>query len=262
MKKGFLSAIVTVGVLGAWAGADAQITLLQTFEGLVSTGYVAIINNGLDFNGYYVGTTSVTSPIRFYNEDFSVRTSVNISVPNGYKISSVSCVSEKIFNADSKLEFIVTFDRSTTTTDEHNSNYIMRLYDESGSVLKDFGTAYIFSAGIALTSTGHYRLHVFKYEYAIDGATKYYTDIYSLPGKKEVSSTSSPPQIKERQELAYKLKEGETATMKIYNIKGQVVETKTIDHTFNKILLNTARYPRGTYIYKINDKNATKFVLR
>jgi hypothetical protein len=260
MKKGFLSAIVAVGVLGM-GGADAQITLLQTFEeSITPTNYYTSAQQ-TDFDGFVSGT-------RIYNEDFSVRASFNISAPSGYQFANIQCVSEKIFNTDSKLEFLVSFIKTPiTTTAEMSSYYWMRLYDENGNILKDFGTTYMFTPTLVALSNGNYILLVQKTEQITtnpDNTTtiKYKTEVYSLPGKKEVSSISSPPQIKERKELAYKLKEGETATMKIYNIKGQVVETKTIDHTFNKILLNTARYPRGTYIYKINDKNATKFVLR
>ena len=263
MKKSFLSVMLAVGVFSV-GGAEAQITLLHTFEGVVSPGGVLVDSGGnyygavtvgsvtsTDFNGYYnitrYDTYPYTSQLRFYNEDFSIRALVNI---NGY-VSSVSCISEKIFNTDGKLEFIVTSRGSEGYGD------FVRLYDENGNVLQNFATVgTALGAGLHLTSGGNYRLHVIRQ----NDDYKSYTDIYSLPGKKEVSVLPQPK--RETRALAYKLKEGETATMKIYNIKGQVVDTKLIDHTFNKILLNTARYPRGTYIYKINDKNAKKFTLK
>jgi hypothetical protein len=58
--------------------------------------------------------------------------------------------------------------------------------------------------------------------------------------------------VKKATELAYKLKPGETATMKIYDARGRLIETKQVDYVFNKILLNTTNYSRGVYVYEIN----------
>jgi hypothetical protein len=179
MKKNVLLAIILLfGFVGA------QINFLHTFEGYfypnTNSYNLADENLNVCYSLY-----PASNPIKIYNEDFSERTSVNIQVPDGYQISNMSCLSEKIFNTDSKLEFIVVFSSSNTG----NQKNIMRLYDENGNVLKDFGTSYSINAYLHLTSNGDYRLYAIRYD-ASTSPSKYYTDVYSLPGKKEVMPNS------------------------------------------------------------------------
>lgn len=53
--------------------------------------------------------------------------------------------------------------------------------------------------------------------------------------------------------LPYKLNQGETSVMRIFNMNGQLIETKRIDYVFDKIMLNVSNYAKGTYIYEVNN---------
>jgi hypothetical protein len=95
------------------------------------------------------------------------------------------CLSEKIFNTDNKLQFILVFSSQNTG----NQRSIMRLYDENGNVLKEFGTSYSMITSLYFTSNGDYRLQVVRVDASVT-PNKYYTDVYSLPGKKDVTPNS------------------------------------------------------------------------
>ena len=40
--------------------------------------------------------------------------------------------------------------------------------------------------------------------------------------------------------------------MNIFNTKGQLIEAKQIDFSFDKILLNISNYSKGVYLYEVN----------
>lgn len=223
MKKIIILATVFVVVFG---NANAQIELLHTFEGRVlplelqSKSYRGIAYDGAvgDLKGFVSKDRNV---IKIYNEDFSLQKTIKL--PNS---SEWIFVSKRIFNTDDKIEILG--DR--------------KLYDEDGNLIRDFGSnAYIY-----LTKNNEYRLILEKDNNELQTTV---TEIYSLPGKINLTSTSI---VKKTTDLAFNLRPGEVATMKIYNVKGQLIDTKQVDYVFNRILLNTTNYRKGIYVYEIN----------
>ena len=97
------------------------------------------------------------------------------------------------------------------------------------------------------------------------------TEIYSVPGdpsaydagNTSVDSFSSPyPNPANTYiTLPYKLNEGEFAVMNIFNINGQLIETKKIGYDFDKILLDVSGYAKGMYIYEVKNVS-NKFVVK
>ncbi|MDR0304433.1 MAG: hypothetical protein LBH98_06680 [Chitinispirillales bacterium] len=240
MKKTYyFSTFILFTLFGA---ADAQINLLHTFENVKNFNYYV----NTDFKGYVIDN-------KIYNEDFSLRKSIDIPSLDGYKFS-ISEVSEKIFNLDNKLEFLVYF-----SNNELPNKTTLRLYNEDGNMLKDFGAAEINISGkLHLMSNGNYVLIVNKGNYIVDYELFSQYEIYSLPGKGNTVSTQI---VKKSTELAYKLRPGETATMKIYDVRGRLIDTKQVDYVFDRILLNTTNYSRGAYVYEINGV-AKKFMVK
>jgi len=236
MKKSiFLSAIIAVVVL--FGNVNAQINLLHKFSEVVDFHYEH------DFIGF-VSRNKTSGEIRFYNEDFSLRKITNISIPAGYRIITEKLhVSEKIFNTDNKLEFIILY-IPISFGGEMNSFY--RLYNEDGIILKDLGDSYY----IFKNSKGEYRL-----ETSVNGVT----EVYSLPGRGNLTSVTPPD--RKVTKLSYNLRPGETATMRIFNAKGQLIETRQIDSVFDRVFLNTTNYRRGVYVYEINGVSR-KFVVK
>ena len=153
--------------------------------------------------------------------------------------------------------------------DTINEKYSIRIYDENQTLIKDFG---YFDFDIDTWYTLHYtsdnkwRLSFVEWDYNNDICK---TDIYSLPGtatgvkslqNKSMLSSPYPNPTNATITLPYQLKQGETSVMRIYNVSGQLLETKQIDSMFEKVLLNVSRYARGVYFYEVNGVSK-KFVV-
>jgi len=173
--KRLISALIVTTLLSTQL-LHAQINLEHTFDGYVSPNYEyvnPIIN-------YYVESMnfSTSNQIKIYKEDYTLYKSVSITPPTSYAPSQTYSFSKNIFTTDDKITFLVMFVKDGSTD---NTRSILRLYNEDGAMIKDFGNAYIFSPSIHLTSSNKYRLLVLKYLFG--GSTfTYKTEIYSVPG--------------------------------------------------------------------------------
>ena len=160
-----------------------------------------------------------------------------------------------------KVTFFVIF--SNPNHPDVNLRANLTLYNEDGIMIKDFGYGQtLVLLGIHLISNGKYRLSIFRsiinpqpYEATI------LTEIYSLPGnppsgtaspRASVNQYPYPNPASSTITLPYQLARGEVSAMHIYSLNGQLIETKQIDATFDKILLNVSNYTKGTYLYEVN----------
>ena len=241
---------------------NAQISLEYTFDGSVSwNGSIQFDQNLYPANCYYNASVNGNSyVVKIYNADYSVYadTTYNFTPPDGYKVSGIS-MSRKIFNSDDNYEFLVTYKRTDNTSDNTTSKVI--LCNQDGSLIKDFGSAYLIMASTYLhIANNQFRLIVTKYYY--DGTNvSVKTEVYSFPGTPPSSVASlkangyQPPYPNPANsviELPYQLRQGEMSVMNIYNINGKLIETKKIDSVFDKILLNVSSYIKGLYLYEVN----------
>lgn len=244
MKKSVLLAVVAL-----FGFASAQINLLHTFNEAVfplSEEFEFVGNlQFLDFAGYINHYDERT--IRVYNEDFSLKAA--IVAPEGFD-GHVAAVSQRVFDLDDRLEYLAYLG------DWEEDGEILRLYNESGHMLKDFGR--VRNAVLYTTSNKEYRLMILRGNW---NTMRFTTEIYGLPGRGNIPTSTSSPATRRTAELAYNLRPGETATMEIFDVKGRLIETKKIDHTFSKVLLNTTNYARGTYVYRVNGMSK-KFMVR
>jgi hypothetical protein len=129
-------------------------------------------------------------------------------------------------------------------------------------ILKEFyGCVYV---GVSLFKVNNqFKLSMYNY----DNNT---TEIYSLPGTManvvpqiggNIFQSPYPNPANSTITLPYQLKQGEISTMRIYNMDGQLIETKQIDSAFDKILLNVSNYRRGMYIYEVNGESK-RFIVK
>ncbi|MDR2009683.1 MAG: T9SS type A sorting domain-containing protein [Bacteroidales bacterium] len=259
MKKSIYMLTALVLLLGCTMISNAQITLEHTFNGQTSYGKYYLFTGDID---YYIMTDDVNNQVKFYNPDYSLYKSVNITPASGYKLNSASLYYTTLFNSDNKIEFIVQFhDPAAISEGNHNSNYKLIVYNEDGTIIKDLGSFYLCSPSICQINNGDYKLVLLKWIYN-SGTTTQKTDIYSLPGT-VISGISSLDEGSSDQfpfpnpagsiiNLPYKLNPGETAVMNIYNVQGKLIEQKTVDHSFDKIMLDVSNYQTGNYIYEVN----------
>jgi hypothetical protein len=141
----------------------------------------------------------------------------------------------------------------------------MRIYNEDGVIIKDFGER-MYGDGFIFKINEQYKLFL----YERDDHDIYATEIYSLPGTmlnvapqmgNNIFQPPYPNPANSTITLPYQLKQGEISTMRIYNMNGQLIETKQIDSAFDKILLNVSNYRRGIYLYEVNGESK-RFIVR
>jgi hypothetical protein len=158
---------------------NAQITLVHTFNGSVTNNYVQINNPDIDY--YVEAYPTTTNQVKIYNKsNFSLYKSVNITPPSNYGIHQTYLFSKNILTTDNKLAFFVML--SNTGNPDYNLRYSLRLYNEDGVLIKDFGYS-----GTSINPTIHivnnsYRLLFYRLIYEPFPTSKYETEIYSLPG--------------------------------------------------------------------------------
>ena len=251
MKRTF----AILGLMILTLSMKAQISLEHSFS---SQGYYTWYFNTSEGLRYYSFNTT-TNKLTFYNVDYSIYKTLTMTIASGYKIYSIVCVSDKLFNSDNLIEFIFVTSNGT--------DYSMKLYDENQNELKDFGNRY--SASV-ITGNGISKLFVMQLTY--DSTTKLYTylnEIYSLPGslptivssqKSANIQTAYPNPTNTFVNLPYKLPNGQTSMMRIFDSNGQLVEQKQIDSTFDMILLNVESYHSGLYFYEYNGYS-NKFIV-
>jgi hypothetical protein len=188
MKKLFYASLMVV-MVGLSQKSNAQINLEHTFEGQVTYfGSGGLIGNNTGLNLYgFVNTT--TNQVKIYNEDYSLHKTVTITPPTGYSINAgVSCLSKNLFNSNNKVEFILTLTNPNALQQGGNRDlyYSCKMYDEDGSLIKDFGTSYqILPSGVIKISNGKFKLLILKIILLDENPASgyfYSTDVYSVPG--------------------------------------------------------------------------------
>ncbi|MDR3705859.1 MAG: T9SS type A sorting domain-containing protein [Paludibacteraceae bacterium] len=213
---------------------------------------------------FYTVSSTGTSPnintkIKIYNSDYSVYKESTLAIPSTKSIDQGDYntdlflnpygvfATKHLFNSDDKIEFLV-----LSWCMMCSSTYSLQLYDEDGTLLQDFGVKRY--AKIIQTTDSKLKLIIGL------NSTDSVTSIYTLPGtlssvslkSATVSDSPYPNPASTTVTLPYSIASGTTTTMSIYNTKGLLIEQKTIDSVFDKILLNVSGYEPGTYIYTYN----------
>lgn len=260
--------------------SNAQITLEHTFKNenvSIMSGNVNGKPNFFVEKLFPVGSFYLTEVvnnsvhIKAYNPDYTliIDKTYSLTPPTGYKASYV-WVFKKVFNTDDNYELLVTFSKISPVSNDNEASRLI-LYDSNKNVIKDFGAGNMFYIGnlVYITNNGC-KVPISRYLYN-GGDWVANTEIYSVPGdpsaydagNTSVDSFSSPyPNPANTYiTLPYKLNEGEFAVMNIFNINGQLIESKKIGYDFDKILLDVSGYAKGMYIYEVKNVS-NKFVVK
>ena len=250
MKKTIFCLWATATVFLCTLTSMAQITLEHTFD-----EYVYFAGGTYGDAGVFICQNEYN--IKLYNTDYSLYKNIEIIPPTGYS-ASIDYFTKKLFNDDNKIEFMVTFHSLTANMEK------LCLCNEDGTILKDFGEARTIRYSVYKVDE-QWKLFLYKYE-----NENYAVEIYSLPGKisnavpqvgNNIFQSPYPNPANSTITLPYQLNQGETSTMRIYNLNGQLIESKQIDATFDKILLNVSNYRKGLYLYEVNGVSK-RFVVR
>ena len=259
--------------------SNAQITLEHTFKNESVSFMSGNVNGKPNFfveklfpvgSFYLTEVVNNSVHIKAYNPDYTliIDKTYSLTPPTGYKVSHV-WVFKKVFNTDDNYELLVTFSKISYVSKDNEACRLI-LYDSNRNVIKDFGAGNIFYMGNLYIINNNCKATMLRYLYD-GGDFVANTEIYSVPGdpsaydvgNTSVDSFSSPyPNPANTYiTLPYKLNEGEFAVMNIFNINGQLIETKKIGYDFDKILLDVSGYAKGMYIYEVKNVS-NKFVVK
>jgi len=265
MKKIVFCLLATVSMMLFLQRTSAQINLEHTFEEPVYPASFEFLGD----DGILIGCirdNEANKQYKLFNTDYSLYKIIDVTLfagyPAGYNAYYANYFTRKLFNDNNKIEFIVVFYNKT----EHGG-ILMRIYDEDGTIIKDFGETTSESNYSIFKINDQYKLFWHKNDLTTDSYT---TEIYSIPGKisniapligNNIFQSPYPNPANSIITLPYQLKQGEISTMRIYNMNGQLIETKQIDSAFDKILLNVSNYKRGMYLYEVNGESK-RFIVK
>ena len=237
MKKFLFS----VAIL-ATSFAFGQITLEHSFTGELQP----YINANQTF--YY--TTGSVNQVKIYNFDYSLRSQFNL--PSQMYISySKFTLTKNVFNNDDLFEIVVLGDNDS-----------IKIYNENGVLIKDFGTGYYFGDYDSFQvfyndQTNSNMLTIIKKNNT--------TEVYNLgtnslttkevQGKNKLSAFPIPT----NKILNIVNPENGINTIEIFDTNGKLLLKKFFLSSENKISIDVENLPKGIYFYKIGDLSS-KFI--
>ncbi len=231
--------------------SNSQITLEHTYTVQNTNAYISVCN--LANSGYKYQITDLTAgQIKLYNLNHSLWKTLTIPAMPTYTVLGVYNISESLFNTDGQVEFLVYY--YTTTAP---AQYYVKVLSETGSLIGDFPNRGL--NGVFDTGTNGIKLLLTDANLT--------REVWSLPGTSTNLGVNDNNEFEGNPLLAYpnpsnniitipyELNQGSLGNIIIYNSNGQLIETLTIDNTFNTIELDVTDYENGSYYYVISNEN-------
>lgn len=199
---------------------------------------------------FYLTISETNSEILVYDSEHKLYKTVKIILPSGHKLTKVYLATDKLFNSDEKIEFLV---------GSLNSDYEdkMLLYNEDGgNSLYDFGER--FEIKIFQDNDQNYKMLTFSNN---DTNNQTY-DIYSLSGTLTVSQErflnkqkiiGFPNPSSKTINITNPLKNNENEKIQVYDINGRKVLEKKIVGNGKNIELDISELSKGIYNYRIHE---------
>lgn len=252
MKKNILSLLLTFFLSFS---AFSQVTLEHSYTSIRSgleeaKEYVFFTDSGIN---YY--TLNSNNQLLLYNSSHELYKTITINPGTNFKVDYIFLVTDKLFNSDSKIEFI------TFSYKYGDNERKMTLFNEDGMILYEFGDGY--TANVVKDPNSGYKLLLAK---ETDTSTIY--DVYALSGtlsveQHEVLAKSSlysfPNPAVNKMTINTDLKNGETGHLEVFDSNGKKVLEKKLPVTNNKVEVDVTTLTRGVYIYRLNGKS-NKFI--
>ena len=242
--------------------AISSISFSQTLEkNYTSNGsnnypknFAFLTSSGLNY--YTINSTD--NEISIYDSNHTLYKTVSISLTNSIEIGAVFLASDKLFNSNNKIEFIIRTQANRTEGSENK----MLLFDEDGTNLFDFGDRW--EAFYFKDENNNFKLLT----ETNDKSDNITYDIYGLSGT--LSSTQEafhsrgefigfPNPSSNIINITNPLKNNEKEKIEIYDINGKKVIEKEIIGNGKNIELNISNLSKGIYSYRILGYN-NKFV--
>ena len=226
--------------------AFGQITLEKTY----SSENLQVYTNSTETFYYSVGQN--LSTIKIYNADYTLKKQFTLASPVNISSYDNFILSKNIFNTDNLLEIV--------TTSGNYPNYSIKIYNEDGVLVKDFGTGYQFE--------DEFDFHVYydsisnKNKLRLFKSSSNSTEIYNLSTNslttKEITGknklTAFP--IPTNKNLNIVNPNNGNNSLQVYDENGKMVINKFFKNSEKIISLDVEFLPKGIYIYKIGNINS------
>ena len=243
MKKNLFSLLLSTIITSY---AFGQITLEKTY----SSENLQVYTNSTETFYYSVGQN--LSTIKIYNADYTLKKQFTLASPVNISSYDNFILSKNIFNTDNLLEIV--------TTSENYLNYSIKIYNEDGILVKDFGTGYQFEDEFDFhvyydSNSNKNKLRLFK-------SSSNSTEIYNLSTNslttKEITDknklTAFP--IPTNKILNIVNPNNGNNSLQVYDENGKIVINKLFTNSEKTISLDVEFLPKGIYIYKIGNINS------
>ena len=243
MKKNLFSLLLSTIITSY---AFGQITLEKTY----SSENLQVYTNSTETFYYSVGQN--LSTIKIYNADYTLKKQFTLASPVNISSYDNFILSKNIFNTDNLLEIV--------TTSGNYPNYSIKIYNEDGVLVKDFGTGYQFEDEFDFhvyydTNSNKNKLRLFK-------SSSNSTEIYNLSTNslttKEITDknklTAFP--IPTNKILNIVNPNNGNNSLQVYDENGKIVINKLFTNSEKTISLDVEFLPKGIYIYKIGNINS------
>ena len=243
MKKNLFSLLLSTIITSY---AFGQITLEKTY----SSENLQVYTNSTETFYYSVGQN--LSTIKIYNADYTLKKQFTLASPVDISSYDNFILSKNIFNTDNLLEIV--------TISGNYPNYSIKIYNEDGVLVKDFGTGYQFEDEFDFhvyydTNSNKNKLRLFK-------SSSNSTEIYNLSTNslttKEITDknklTAFP--IPTNKILNIVNPNNGNNSLQVYDENGKIVINKVFTNSEKTISLDVEFLPKGIYIYKIGNINS------
>ncbi len=249
-----------------------QVTLEYTFPTSSTSAFHAdfeYINESTDL--YII--PSANNQLKLYNSDYTLYKTINLNLPSGYSLQQAYSIGKHIINTDDKVELSVSAINSNAFSNQEPNNYsTMLIINEDGQVIHNFGYNYLISFTSLIRTNNQLKLALLEYHQENNNTTTYHYSVYSCSGNYSPEDAVSEPHSNStmhpfpnptmsRINLPYKLEEGKTSSIRIYNLNGQLMDTFNIGSDFEFISIDVSNYAKGVYVYEYNGIS-NKFVVQ
>ena len=241
MKSILISLFISLQVF-----AYSQISLEKTYEG--SAGLSQIKENVYRYYNY--DTTSNQCII--YNEEHEVLLGINLGLSSTQYLSTITYVSEQLFDLDDQLELLFTFSEWVETDTVWYLSYHSQVLNQSGELLLDIPGAQYNT--ITNTSSGS-RLLSWIYDFSL---SSYPTEtlVYYLPGnysdiEDETEGDSALAWPNPCSQNIYLPIRDQADIIKVYNEQGLLIDEIHSSNNSYEIKYQVNHLSAGIYFYQI-----------
>lgn len=255
MKKIILTVTLGISGLGLWAQPVLEHIYTESANicNLESRGEV------------YYSMDVINKQCHIYNMDHTLYKSIPIPTPEGYYLSDVQHVSERLFNSDDLIELVYSYTKYVPTETSYYYTYETKLINENGNIMISVpGAGY--TQVIDVPDQGK-KFLVYEYNYSVI-PYRTYTHVYNLPETTTKSadyytspSSLSPPfpnPASRQVTIPVELPEGiQSAQLYILDVKGNMVMNYPVIASDHHVVLSTRSLTPGTYVYQVDTGSDT-----